>query len=81
MGLSLGLPAETLQSITLGTLNILEAIRTLDQPIWFYSAGSGECFGNAADGGADESNAFRPRSPYAVAKGAHSGRWESLDSA
>lgn len=70
VGLSFNLPAETLESITLGTLNILEVIRTLEWPIRFYNAGSGECFGNTDSGGADETIAFRPRSPYAVAKAA-----------
>jgi GDPmannose 4,6-dehydratase len=36
----------------------------------FYNAGSGECFGDSAAGGAVETDPFRPRSPYAVAKAA-----------
>jgi GDPmannose 4,6-dehydratase len=40
-------PAKTLESISLGTLNMLEAIRFLDKPIKFYHAGSSECFGDA----------------------------------
>lgn len=68
VGLSFEQPVETLESIATGTLNLLEAIRFLDAPIRFYNAGSGECFGETSDIGADESTPFRPRSPYAVAK-------------
>ena len=68
VGLSFEQPAETLESITLGTLNMLEAIRFLDRPIKFYHAGSSECFGDAGDKAADEHTPFHPRSPYAVAK-------------
>ncbi|MGD9954194.1 MAG: GDP-mannose 4,6-dehydratase [Burkholderiales bacterium] len=69
VGLSFEQPVETLESVTLGTLNLLEAIRFTGRPTRFYSAGSGECFGNC-DSPADETSAFRPRSPYAVAKAA-----------
>jgi GDPmannose 4,6-dehydratase len=68
VGLSFGQPVETLDSIITGTLNILESIRFLGKPVRFYSAGSGECFGDTERGGAIESAPFRPRSPYAVAK-------------
>lgn len=68
VGLSFEQPAETLESITVGTLNLLEAIRFLDQPIKFYHAGSSECFGDHGHQAATEETAFRPRSPYAVAK-------------
>jgi GDPmannose 4,6-dehydratase len=70
VGLSFEQPVETLESIGLGTLNLLEAVRFTDQPIRFYNACSSECFGDTPDGPADESTAFRPRSPYAVAKAA-----------
>ena len=69
VGLSFEQPAQTLESISLGTLNILEAIRFAHRPIRLYSAGSSECFGNC-DTAADESTPFRPRSPYAIAKAA-----------
>lgn len=67
VGLSFGQPVETLESIAIGTLNVLEAIRFLELPTRFYNAGSGECFGDVPDG-ATETTAFHPRSPYAVAK-------------
>jgi GDPmannose 4,6-dehydratase len=68
VGLSFEQPVETLESVSLGTLNLLEAMRFLGRPIRLYSAGSGECFGDTGKGRADENTPFRPRSPYAVAK-------------
>ncbi|CAA6604917.1 GDP-mannose 4,6-dehydratase [Rhodospirillaceae bacterium LM-1] len=70
VSLSFDLPAATLESIAMGTLNILEAIRMLDSKTRFYNACSSECFGNTEDGPASEATPFRPRSPYAVAKAA-----------
>lgn len=70
VGLSFEQPVETLESITTGTLNLLEAIRFTGSPIKFYNAGSSECFGDIGDRAADEMTPFRPRSPYAVAKAA-----------
>ena len=70
VGLSFQQPVETLESISVGTLNLLEAIRFVNLPIKFYNAGSSECFGDTAGVAADETTPFRPRSPYAVAKAA-----------
>jgi len=67
VALSFEQPLETMESISLGTLNLLEAIRFSGLDIKFYSAGSSECFGNATEA-VDESTPFRPRSPYGVAK-------------
>lgn len=68
VGLSFEQPVETLESMALGTVNLLEAIRFLERPIRFYSAGSSECFGDTGGYAANERTAFHPRSPYAVAK-------------
>ncbi|MDD2581156.1 MAG: GDP-mannose 4,6-dehydratase [Desulfuromonadaceae bacterium] len=68
VGLSFDQPVETLESISVGTLNLLEAIRFMKLPIKLYNAGSSECFGNTGGHPADENTPFRPRSPYAVAK-------------
>jgi len=68
VGLSFDQPVETLESISVGTLNLLEAIRFMKRPIRLYNAGSSECFGNTGGQPADENTPFRPRSPYAVAK-------------
>jgi GDPmannose 4,6-dehydratase len=68
VGLSFEQPVETLESVALGTLNLLEAIRFVRRPIRMYNAASSECFGDLGDLIADEHTPFRPRSPYAVAK-------------
>ncbi len=68
VGLSFEQPVETLESITLGILNLLEAIRFLERPIKLYHAGSSECFGDVGKRASDENTPFHPRSPYAVAK-------------
>ncbi|QIP12020.1 GDP-mannose 4,6-dehydratase [Spirosoma aureum] len=70
VGLSFEQPVETLESISIGTLNLLEAIRFTGQPIQFYNAGSSECFGDTGSEAANETTPFRPRSPYGVAKAA-----------
>jgi len=68
VGLSFEQPAETIQSITLGVLNILEACRMIEKEIRIYHAGSSECFGDIGSEAANELTPFHPRSPYAVAK-------------
>jgi GDPmannose 4,6-dehydratase len=68
VGLSFEQPAETIQSVVLGTLNMLEACRMFDKEIRFYHAGSSECFGDTQGHPANEKTPFNPRSPYAVAK-------------
>ncbi len=70
VGLSFQQPVETMESITIGTLNILEVIRLLGTAVRFYNAGSGECFGDTDGKAANETMALHPRSPYAVAKSA-----------
>lgn len=67
VGLSFEQPVETLESIAIGTLNLLESIRFIGRPIRFYNACSSECFGNTSQP-ANEATPFQPRSPYAVAK-------------
>lgn len=69
VGVSFEHPVETMESIAVSTLNLLEAIRIINRPVRYYNAGSSECFGNTNDP-ADESTPFRPRSPYATAKAA-----------
>jgi GDPmannose 4,6-dehydratase len=70
VALSFTQPAETLAGITLGTLNMLETLRRLRRTVRFYNAGSSECFGNTGTVAANEQTAFRPKSPYGVAKAA-----------
>lgn len=68
VGLSFEQPVETLESITVGTLNMLEAIRFLGGKIKLYHASSSECYGDVGQKPANENTPFHPRSPYAVAK-------------
>ena len=70
VSLSFEQPVETQDSIYLGTLNLLEAIRFTGKAIKLYNASSSECFGDLGGQQATEETAFRPRSPYAVAKSA-----------
>lgn len=77
VGLSFDQPVETMESIAIGTLNLLEAIRFSQLPIKFYNAGSSECFGDTGGESADETTLFRPRSPYGVAKSA--AYWETAN--
>lgn len=70
VGLSFDQPVDTFESVTLGTINLLESIRFINPKIRFYNAGSSECFGDTGAEAADENTAFRPTSPYAIAKAA-----------
>jgi len=70
VSLSFSQPVETYESISIGTLNILEVLRFNKLPTRFYNACSSECFGETNHQGADESTPFQPKSPYAVSKAA-----------
>jgi GDPmannose 4,6-dehydratase len=70
VSLSFDQPVETLESVTIGTLNLLEGLRFLGASSRFYNAGSSECFGDTNNLAANEETPFRPRSPYGVAKAA-----------
>ena len=70
VGLSFEQPMETFNSIGMGTLNLLEALRFMKFSGKLYNAGSSECFGNINGAAADENTPFHPRSPYAMAKSA-----------
>ena len=77
VGLSFDQPIETFESICIGTLNLLEAIRFCDTSIKFYNAGSSECFGNSPDEMCDENTLFKPKSPYGIAKA--SAHWQVVN--
>lgn len=70
VALSFEQPIPAVESITLGTLHLLESIRFLERPIRLYNASSSECFGDTGSRGGNERTPFFPRSPYAVAKAA-----------
>lgn len=63
-------PEYTANSDALGTLRILEAIRTLGwaEETRFYQASTSELFGQVQEVPQSERTPFYPRSPYAVAK-------------
>ena len=70
VSLSFEQPVEAMESISVGTLNLLEGIRISGRNTHLYCAGSSECFGDTGGAAADETTPFHPRSPYAVAKSA-----------
>jgi len=63
-------PEHTAQSDALGTLRVLEAIRTLnlERRTRFYQASTSELYGNTKVRPQNESTPFEPRSPYGTAK-------------
>ncbi len=63
-------PEYTANSDALGTLRILECIRSLGltEKTKFYQASTSELFGKAKEIPQNENTPFYPRSPYAVAK-------------
>ncbi|MSP90506.1 MAG: GDP-mannose 4,6-dehydratase [Myxococcales bacterium] len=65
---SFDLPTYTADVVYLGTVRLLEALRTLDRPVRFYQASSSEMYGGVTTEALDESSPLVPRSPYAVAK-------------
>jgi GDPmannose 4,6-dehydratase len=64
---SFEIPEYTVSTIALGTLRLLEALRSLDNGCRMYQAGSSEQFGSSPPP-QNESTPFSPRSPYACAK-------------
>ena len=67
VAVSFELPEYTMTTNTLGTLKILEGIRTINPKIRFYQAGTSEMFGSSPPP-QSEKTPFYPRSPYAVSK-------------
>lgn len=65
-------PQYTVDSVGMGTLRLLEAIREYQQrtgiEVRFYQAGSSEMFGLVQEIPQKETTPFYPRSPYACAK-------------
>lgn len=65
-------PVYTSNTVSIGTLNILEIIRDikedLNKSIKFYQASSSEMFGKVQEIPQKETTPFYPRSPYGVAK-------------
>lgn len=69
VGTSFEMPEYTTESICIGTLKILEAIRSFSPATKFFQASSSEMYGtNQGDDGLSEWDEFEPISPYAAAK-------------
>jgi GDPmannose 4,6-dehydratase len=64
---SFEVPEYTAESVAIGTLRLLEAIRRAGLSCRFYQASSSEMFGSTPPP-QSENTAFHPRSPYACAK-------------
>jgi GDPmannose 4,6-dehydratase len=64
---SFDVPEYTVNTVALGTLRLLEAVRELGAACRFYQASSSEMFG-ASPPPQNEDTLLRPRSPYACAK-------------
>ncbi len=67
---SFDVPAYTVQTVGMGALNVLEAVRQLNKqkPVRVYQASSSEMYGNVLETPQTETTPFRPQSPYACAK-------------
>lgn len=62
-------PLTTLETNTIGTLNILEAVRLSAKDTRIFFASSSEVYGDAKDGVLlDEKSEFLPSNPYAISK-------------
>ena len=70
VGVSFQIPEYTANVDALGTLRMLEAIKSLRsvKKIKFYQAGTSEMFGKTGRGFQNEKTKFYPRSPYGAAK-------------
>jgi GDPmannose 4,6-dehydratase len=64
---SFDIPIYTVQSIAIGTLQLLEAVRNIDG-IRYYQASSSEMYGKVVETPQTELTPFYPRSPYGCAK-------------
>ena len=68
VGISFDTPEYTADVTGIGTLRLLEAVRSINLDCKFYQAGSSEMFGLVQENPQSEATPFYPRSPYGVAK-------------
>jgi GDPmannose 4,6-dehydratase len=68
--ISFEMPIYTSQCNAIGTLNLLESIRSLDMKdqVKLYNAATSELYGNVLQVPQNETTPFNPVSPYAIAK-------------
>jgi GDPmannose 4,6-dehydratase len=74
---SFDLPIYTVNADALGTLRMLEAVRSCHLPIRYYQASSSEMYGKVPETPQTERTPFYPRSPYACAK--VYGYWQTVN--
>ena len=74
---SFDVPVYTAQSIAIGTLQLLEAVKSVSRNIKFYQASSSEMFGKVVSIPQTELTPFYPRSPYGCAK--LFGYWQTIN--
>lgn len=65
---SFEMPIFTANVDALGTLRLLEAVRSMKKPAKFYQASSSEMYGKVIETPQNEKTPFYPRSPYGCAK-------------
>src|SRR3990167_3171903 len=65
---SFSMPEYTCDTVALGTLRLLDAVRDAGLNVKFYQAGSSEMFGKVRETPQTETTPFYPRSPYGCAK-------------
>ncbi len=65
---SFDIPEYTANTVALGTLRLLDAIRDNELNPKFYQAGSSEMFGDVLETPQKETTPFNPASPYGVSK-------------
>lgn len=78
VSLSFKEPKETLSFNIISVLNILEAIRQVDDSIRFYQASSSEMYGKVSNLPISEQTVMHPLSPYAISKA--SAHWIAVNS-
>ena len=66
--ISMDIPQFTVQTNTIGLLNILEAYKNNYPKARFYQASSSEMFGDVLEAKQKESTPLNPQSPYAISK-------------
>jgi len=70
-------PIYTVNTDALGTLRLLEAVRSTKKPAKFYQASSSEMYGKVTEVPQTEKTPFYPRSPYGCAKAY--GFWQTVN--
>jgi GDPmannose 4,6-dehydratase len=65
---SFDVPEETVDTVAMGTMRLLEAVRNVVPTAKFYQASSSEMYGDNMDPMKNESTPMTPASPYAAAK-------------